>query len=153
MLQGRVKFQAGPSAVAAIELLASAVVIAFVAPFVGSLGIPFEPHVIAAFAFIVLLAGVGAPLLLFALIRKRGATGASSLLFIVPPLTALEGWLVLGNRIGPAAIVGLAISALGLWLGRATPQATVRAVMPEDSAAHGARAIQRGLALRRVRAR
>jgi drug/metabolite transporter (DMT)-like permease len=129
MLQGRMKFQAGPSAVAAIELLASALVIALVAPFVGPLGIPFEPHVIAAFAFIVLLAGVGAPLLLFALIRKRGATGASSLLFIVPPLTALEGWLVLGNRIGPSAIVGLAISALGLWLGRATPQATVRQVV------------------------
>jgi drug/metabolite transporter (DMT)-like permease len=128
MLQGRLRFQAGPSAVAAIELLASALVLACVAPFVGSLGIPFEPRLIAAFAFIVLLAGVGAPLLLFALIRKRGATGASSLLFIVPPLTALEGWLVLGNRIGPTAIVGLAISALGLWLGRATAQATVRAV-------------------------
>jgi drug/metabolite transporter (DMT)-like permease len=134
MLQGRMKFQAGPSAVAAIELLASGVLIAFVAPFVGSLTIPFEPHVIAAFAFIVLLAGVGAPLLLFALIRKRGATGASSLLFIVPALTALEGWLVLGNRIGPAAIAGLSISAFGLWLGRATPHATASAVTPEPVA-------------------
>lgn len=57
-------------------------------------------------------------LLLFALIRARGATGASSLLFIVPPLTAVEGWLVLGSRIGPAAIAGLAISSVGLWLGR-----------------------------------
>ena len=121
MLQGRMKFQSGPSAIAAVELLASALVLAFVAPFVGSLAIPTIPRVLAAFAFIALLAGVGAPLLLFALIRRRGATGASSLLFIVPPLTALEGWLVLGTRIGPAAIAGLGISALGLWLGRAAP--------------------------------
>jgi drug/metabolite transporter (DMT)-like permease len=121
MLQGRMKFQSGPSAIAAVELLASALVLAFVAPFAGSLAISTTPSVLAAFAFIALLAGVGAPLLLFALIRRRGATGASSLLFIVPPLTALEGWLILGTRIGPAAIGGLAISALGLWLGRAIP--------------------------------
>jgi drug/metabolite transporter (DMT)-like permease len=120
ILQGRMKFQSGPAAIAAVELLVSAVVLAFVAPFAGSLGIPSTPRVLAAFAFIVILAGIGAPLLLFALIKQRGATGASSLLFIVPPLTALEGWLTLGNRIGPAAIGGLAISALGLWLGRAS---------------------------------
>jgi drug/metabolite transporter (DMT)-like permease len=122
MLQGRMKFRSGPAAVAAVELLVSAAVIAFVAPFAGPLSIPGTPVVLAAFAFIVLLAGVGAPLLLFALIRTRGATAASSLLFIVPALTALEGWLVLGSRIGLSAIAGLAISALGLWLGRAMPQ-------------------------------
>jgi drug/metabolite transporter (DMT)-like permease len=121
MLQGRMQFQSGPAAIAAVELLASAAVIACVAPFAGSLAISRTPAVLAAFTFIVLLAGVGAPLLLFALIRKRGATSASSLLFIVPALTALEGWLVLGARIGPAAVAGLAISAVGLWLSRAAP--------------------------------
>jgi drug/metabolite transporter (DMT)-like permease len=133
MLQGRMKFQSGPSAIAAVELLASALVLALVAPFAGSLAIPTTPSVLAAFAFIALLAGVGAPLLLFALIRRRGATGASSLLFIVPPLTALEGWLVLGTRIGPAAIAGLAISALGLWLGRAI---TTKAIAANATAAN-----------------
>lgn len=134
MLQGRMKFQAGPAAIAAIELLVSAALIACIAPFFGSLAIPQTPSVVAAFAFIVLLAGVGAPLLLFALIRRRGATSASSLLFIVPPLTALEGWLVLGSRIGPAAVTGLAIAALGLWLSRVTPpRATAVQTLPSAS--------------------
>jgi drug/metabolite transporter (DMT)-like permease len=125
LLQGRMKFRAGASALAAVELATAAVVIAFIAPFAGPLGIPLELPVLIAFGWIAIVAGVGAPLLLFALIRMRGATGASSLLFVVPSLTALEGWLVLGTRIGPAAIAGLAISALGLWLGRAHAQAGV----------------------------
>lgn len=118
LVQGRLKFQSGAAAISAVELLSSAVLIAIVAPWSKLLAIPAEPHVLASFAFIVLAAGVGAPLLVFALIRKRGATGASSLLFIVPPLTALEGWLVLGTRIGPAALAGLALAAFGLWLSR-----------------------------------
>jgi drug/metabolite transporter (DMT)-like permease len=119
LLQGRMTFTSGQAATASVELLASASVMACIAPFMGSLAIPATPSVVLAFLFITVLAGIGAPLLLFALIRARGATGASSLLFVVPPLTALEGWLVLDSRIGPAAILGLAISALGLWLGRA----------------------------------
>jgi drug/metabolite transporter (DMT)-like permease len=123
LLQGRVKFRAGPSALAAVELAAAAVVIAFIAPFAGPLSIPLELPVLIAFGWIAIVAGVGAPLLLFALIRRRGATGATSLLFVVPSLTAFEGWLALGTRIGPAALAGLGISALGLWLGRAQPNA------------------------------
>ena len=58
-----------------------------------------------SFAWLALVAGIGAPLLLFALIRQRGATRASSFLFIVPAVTALCAWPMLGIPVDPTTIV------------------------------------------------
>ena len=72
--------------------------------------------------------GVGGPLLFFALIRQRGATRASSLLFVVPAVTALAAWPILGTPIGPTTVLGLLVAGLGLWLARAR---AVRRPAPE----------------------
>jgi drug/metabolite transporter (DMT)-like permease len=89
----------------------------------GSLAIPETFRAIASFAWVAVVAGVGAPLLLFALIRKRGATQASSLLFVVPGITALGAWPILGTPIGPTALIGFAVAAFGLRLARASHRA------------------------------
>ncbi|MBN9619175.1 MAG: DMT family transporter, partial [Actinobacteria bacterium] len=119
LLQSRLRPATGPAATASVELAAAAVVLAGWAPLRGSVGIPLTGHALGSFAWLALVTGVGAPLLLFTLIRQRGAARASSLLFVVPAVTALAGWPLLGTPVGPLTVTGLVISAFGLWLARA----------------------------------
>ena len=119
LLQGRLQSGAGPAALASVEIGAAALAIGLFAPFAGSLAIPLTPKALLTFGYVAIVAGAGAPLLLFALIRERGPSQASSLLFVVPALTALEAWPILGTHVGPAAFLGFVIAGTGLWLARA----------------------------------
>ncbi|HEX5115720.1 MAG TPA: DMT family transporter [Pseudonocardiaceae bacterium] len=132
-LQARLKPTAGPASIAATELTVAFVVLAVWAPLRGSLAIPLTVHALGTFAWVALVAGVGAPLLLFALIRQRGATRASSFLFAVPAVTALAAWPILGTPPGPLTVAGLAIVATALWLARAR----VPGNSPDDAAGTG----------------
>ncbi len=123
LLQRTVSGTAGPSALAATEVGASVLVLAVVAPLYGSLTIPLTVEAIGSFLWLALVAGVVAPLLLFALIARRGPTGGTSLLFVVPAVTAVAAWPVLGTPVHATAVAGLAIAAAGLWLSRRTPAA------------------------------
>jgi drug/metabolite transporter (DMT)-like permease len=115
-LHGRVRTDAGPAAVAATEIAAGAVVLAVWAPTAGNVGIPLTGDALVSFAWLALVTGVGAPLLLFALVRRHGATYASSHLFVVPAVTALAAWPILGTAVGPLALVGLGVVAIALYL-------------------------------------
>jgi len=119
LLQGRLRIAAGPAALASVELAAASLVLALSAPFAGSLAIPPTLHALLAFGYVAVVAGAGAPLLFFALIRQRGATRASSLLFVVPSVTALCAWAVLGTPIGMTALLGFVTAGSGLLLARA----------------------------------
>jgi drug/metabolite transporter (DMT)-like permease len=116
VLQSRLQHRSGPSAVAAVELAAGFAVLAVWAPLRGPVSIPFTAYALGSFAWLALVTGVGAPLLLFALIRQRGATRASSYLFVVPAVTAIAAWPMLGTALQPLAVVGLAVAGTGLWL-------------------------------------
>ena len=118
VVQSRLTLNVGPAAIAATELVAAFAVLAVWAPLRGSVAIPFTAHGLGTFAWLALVTGVGAPLLLFALIRERGATRASSFLFPVPAVTAIAAWPILGVAPGPLTVVGLAIVATALWLAR-----------------------------------
>lgn len=125
MLQGRLRIPAGPAALASVELAVSTLVLALCAPFAGSLAIPWTLRAMVSFGWVAVIAGVGAPWLFFALIRQRGATQASSLLFVVPGITALGAWPILGTPIGPTALMGFAIATCGLRLASASPEPRV----------------------------
>jgi drug/metabolite transporter (DMT)-like permease len=122
VLQSRLRTTAGPAAIASTELAAGFAVLAVWAPLRGSLAIPTTAHAWGSFAWLALVAGVGAPMLLFALIRQRGATRASSFLFVVPAVTAIAGWPILGAPIGALTVAGLAIVATALRLARPQPR-------------------------------
>lgn len=82
----------------------------------GGLGLPLTSPVLTATAWLTLINAVGGPLALFFLIRTRGATQASSLLFLVPAVTALASWPVLGQRIGVTTVLGLVVAGAGVRL-------------------------------------
>lgn len=52
--------------------------------------------------------------LLGILVRARGAGAAASVFFLMPPVTAVLAWLVLGETLGVREVVGLAITVAGV---------------------------------------
>ena len=122
LLQRTVSRAAGPAALASTQVAAAAVVLAVWAPLRGPLAIPVTTQAVVSFLWLALVAGVGAPLLLFALIARRGPTGGTSLLFAVPAVTALAAWPLLGTPVHLTAVVGLLVAAVGLWLSRRAPR-------------------------------
>ena len=69
-----------------------------------------------ALAWLVVVLSMGAVSLLYVLIRRGSAAQVASLFFLVPPCTALIAWLLFGETLGIAALVGMAMTAAGVWL-------------------------------------
>lgn len=134
VLQSRLRHGAGPSAVASVEIAVGCAVLAVWAPLRGSVSLPTTASALGTFAWLALVAGVGAPLLLFALIRRRGATRASSYLFVVPAVTAISAWPILGTPLQPTAVAGLAVAGAGLWLAGKDRRLSAQAPVPAEHA-------------------
>jgi drug/metabolite transporter (DMT)-like permease len=135
VLQGRLRTGAGPAALATTEIAAATLVMAVWAPMEGSLAVPDTVRAVTSLLWITLVPGVGGPLLLFTLIRQRGATRASSLLFVVPAVTALAAWPLLGVPVGVTTVIGLAIAGAGLWLARGPARRPAPAAAPQKVSA------------------
>ena len=69
-----------------------------------------------AMAWFVVVVSIGAFLLWFLLLRRGTASAASSLHFLMPPLGLLMSWAVLGEKLNPLDLLGVAPVALGIWL-------------------------------------
>ena len=63
-------------------------------------------------------------LLLGTLVRAGGAGAASSVFFLMPPVTAVLAWLAFGDTLSLREIVGLVIAVVGVAV--ATRSASVR---------------------------
>jgi len=70
----------------------------------------------AAFAYSVLVVSVFAYLLWFRILTVSGATAASSYHFLIPPLGMLFGWLLIGEHVEAADLIGIVPVALGIYL-------------------------------------
>jgi drug/metabolite transporter (DMT)-like permease len=66
--------------------------------------------------------------LLGILVRARGAGAAASVFFVMPPVTAVLAWLILGETLGPREVAGLVITVVGV--AAATRGAKVKAFEP-----------------------
>jgi drug/metabolite transporter (DMT)-like permease len=71
---------------------------------------------IIALAYSALLVSVVGYLLWFHLLASCGATAASAYHFMMPPLGVLFGWLLLGERVAIADLIGILPVALGIYL-------------------------------------
>jgi len=76
--------------------------------------IVWNPQFVGAMAWSVLALTLGGSSLLYLLIQRGAATSVTSLLYLVPPTTALMAWLLFDEAITLATVVGTAITALGV---------------------------------------
>jgi drug/metabolite transporter (DMT)-like permease len=67
-------------------------------------------------AWSVLVLTLGGSSLLYLLIQRGAATRVSSLMYLVPPCTALLAWVLFGESLTPWVLGGLALTAVGVGL-------------------------------------
>ena len=78
--------------------------------------IVWNGELIGAMAWSVLALTLGGSSLLYLLIQRGAATSVTSLLYLVPPTTALMAWALFGESITMTTLVGTALTALGVSL-------------------------------------
>ena len=96
--------------------MAAALVVVLPLALLESEPIRWHPEMIGAMAWSVLALSLGANSLLVLLIQRGAATRVTSLLYLVPPTTALLAWLLFGEALTPLVLLGMAITAAGGWL-------------------------------------
>lgn len=70
----------------------------------------------AAMAWSVLALSLGGSSLLYMLIQRGTATAVTSLLYLVPPCTAVMAWILFAEPITTVTLVGIAMTAVGVSL-------------------------------------
>jgi drug/metabolite transporter (DMT)-like permease len=82
----------------------------------------WNPELIGAMAWSVLAVTLGGSSLLFMLIQRGAATAVTSLLYLVPPTTALMAWVLFDEQVTLYTLLGTALAAWGVsWVVRTPP--------------------------------
>ncbi len=112
------KFGSGIPLVAgtAYQYLAAGALLAVTAFATGGTRIDFTPKFLASMVWLIIALSVGAILLLLWLLNTGSTASVSSLFYLVPPATALEAYLLFGEKVNTQGFLGIGITALGVWL-------------------------------------
>jgi drug/metabolite transporter (DMT)-like permease len=70
----------------------------------------------AALAWSVLALTLGGSSLLVMLIQRGAATQVTSLMYLVPPCTAVLAWILFDEALTPVVLAGMVLTAAGVWL-------------------------------------
>jgi drug/metabolite transporter (DMT)-like permease len=98
-----------------VQLLAAAVVtlpLAWLEPET----MQWNPQLVGALAWSVLGLTLGGSSLLYILIQRGAAASVTSLMYMVPPTTAIMAWVLFGETITALTLAGTALTALGVSL-------------------------------------
>ena len=83
----------------------------------------WTPEVLAALIYLAVIVSVGG-MALFLFMLKTGTAGkVAANFYLTPSVTAVIGWLVLGEGLSAAAIAGFALASAGVWLVNRSGQA------------------------------
>jgi len=80
-----------------------------------------HPHFIGALVWSVIGLTVGGSSLLYMLIQRGAATQVTSLLYLVPPCTALMAWALFDEPVTLAMVTGMGLIAAAVALVVRTP--------------------------------
>lgn len=84
-----------------------------------------------AIIWLVLLSTIGGYGSFLFVVRRAGATRASTLLYLTPPTTAVWAWLLLDQTPGPLAVPGVLVCAAGVALAIGRTRRSTSSVPPE----------------------
>ena len=101
---------------AAVQYAASALVLLVLASGTETMQIRWTTTFIVVFAYVTFAISFGAIMLYYVLIRRGEAARVASVMYLVPPVTALIAWPMFGETLGPLALVGMALAAVGVAL-------------------------------------
>jgi drug/metabolite transporter (DMT)-like permease len=111
----------------AMQYAASALVLGFGAFAVEGFEVEFTTRMILSLIWSILVLSLAAILIMLWLLQRRAAVKVSSLFFLTPALSTIEGSILFGERLGILAVLGLGIALIGVALATRT---TTRGVLP-----------------------
>jgi drug/metabolite transporter (DMT)-like permease len=111
-----------------VQYAAAALALVTVAAATETMAIEWTADFVAALVWLVGPLSIGAVLLLLFLLRRGSASGVSSLLYLVPPATAVEAYLLFGEKLPLLSLAGVVVTTVGVAIvlrppGRRTPPA------------------------------
>jgi drug/metabolite transporter (DMT)-like permease len=98
-----------------VQLLA-AMIVSLPLALLESEPIHWNPTFLTAMAWSVVVLTIGGSSLLYLLIQRGAATRVTSLLYLVPPMTALLAWLLFDEVLTASMLVGMVLTAVGVAL-------------------------------------
>lgn len=78
--------------------------------------IDWHPEMVGALAWSVFALTLGGSSLLYMLIQRGAATQVTSLMYLVPPCTAVMAWLLFGEKLGGLTLLGIVLAVSGVAL-------------------------------------
>ena len=108
----------------ATQYLASGVVLAVASGFSEQWQFSLTRYTVFSMLWAVVVLSLGAVLLMMTLLARHTAAKVSSLFFLTPALSTIEGAILFDERLGALAIVGLVIAIVGVRLTMQTTAAT-----------------------------
>jgi len=116
LLERRLGPPESPLVSMALQTTTAAVLFTAVTALVGDLRPPTEPGFWAAVAWTVVLSSFGGYGTYLLVLRRKGATRVSALLYLTPPTTMVWAYLMFGEVPVLLAVPGVALCAVGVWL-------------------------------------
>lgn len=96
--------------------LAAAVAVSAPLALLETASFDWHPELVGALAWSVLVLTLGGSSLLYLLIQRGAATRVTSLMYLVPPCTALLAWMLFDETLAVTVLAGLALTAAGVAL-------------------------------------
>jgi drug/metabolite transporter (DMT)-like permease len=97
--------------------LGTAAALCFVcAGFGETFAVTWTGEFVFALLWLAIVVSIGAFTLLMVLLRRGAAARVTSMFYLTPPTTALLGWALFDERLGPLALSGMALAVTGVAL-------------------------------------
>jgi drug/metabolite transporter (DMT)-like permease len=109
-----------------VQLLAGVLTTLPLAALHGGVLLPMTVPAVGSSIWLALVNSIGGFTMLFLLLRLRSGSAATSLLYLVPPVTALMALVVLGQSTPFTVFIGMAVSGVGVLLVTLTLRARLR---------------------------
>jgi len=99
-----------------IQFGAAAIVVLALATVLESMQVIWSTTFVLALLWAIVVLSIGAITLLFILIRRGAAAQVSSLMYLVPPCTAVIAYFLFDERLAPISLAGMALTVVGVAL-------------------------------------
>jgi drug/metabolite transporter (DMT)-like permease len=98
------------------QFLFAGILLTFISIVSGRTYLEWNLQTTLAMAWAILVTSIVAVIALLWMLQRGSAAKVSSLLYLVPPFTSLQAWVFFGEKLNAQAIIGIAMTALGVAL-------------------------------------
>ncbi len=105
------------------QYVSTALALGIIAVFGEGWDIHFTQQTILSLAWAVGVLSILAVLIMLWLLQRQAASAVSSLFFLTPAFSTVEGAILFQEHLGALSLFGLLVAVLGVWLATSTPGA------------------------------